>query len=141
MRTVILAAVWLSAVGQEDGQPYAGTWVADLAGKTYVRLELTVTNGALAGTISLGDIHVDSQGAVDQVTRTPAEGTPIFDITLRDSLLSFSRKDGDDTDHFEMRLVGSAAELRFVLTEADRRDLAEQGIPLPKPFPLRKIAR
>jgi hypothetical protein len=140
MRTVILIAVLLSAFRQEGSQPYAGTWIAELAGKAYVRLELNATKGTLAGNISLADIHVDSRGVVNRVTSAPREVTPIFDITLRDSTLSFSRKDGDDTDHFEMRLVGDAAELRFVPTEADRRELAGEGIPTPKPFPIKRIA-
>ena len=72
----------------------------------------------------------------------PPESTPILSPRLRDSTLSFSRKDGNDTENFEMRVIGDgAAELLFVPTEADRKELADQGIPMLKPFRLKKVAR
>jgi hypothetical protein len=50
--------------------------------------------------------------------------------------------DGDDTDHFELRLIdASAAELRFLLSDGDRQELARQGIPEFKPVRLKRVAR
>ena len=70
----------------------------------------------------------------------PRELTPIFDLAVRDSTLSFSRKEGHDTDRFEMRLLGAeAAELRFLLSDADRSELAASGVAMPKPIRLKRI--
>ena len=133
---------------------YGGTWIAELAGTTYVRLELRVSNGALGGQIGLGDIEVDSKGDVRTAAAAPRVLTPIFDVVVTqpylaarstsvargESILSFSRKDGDDTDHFELKLAGDQAALSFLLTDADRRELAEIGGGVPKPFRLKRIA-
>jgi hypothetical protein len=141
MRTAILVAVVATAFGQPGSQPYAGVWTAEHAGNAYVRLELHVTDGILGGRLSLADIHVDAEGNLSVVLSAVHEPMPIFDITVRDQMLVFSRKDGDDTDHFEMRLTGGGlAELRFVPSDADRRELAENGTAVPKPFRLTRIA-
>ena len=54
-------------------------------------------------------------------------------------MLSFSRKDGNDTDHFELRLVDNRAELRFIPSDADRAELAAIEVPVPKPIRLTRI--
>jgi hypothetical protein len=55
------------------------------------------------------------------------------------TLLSFSRKAGEDTDRFEMRLLGAdAAELRFLFSDADLSELAASGVAVPKPVQLKK---
>ena len=127
MQRAILSVTLALAGGQATSQSYAGTWTAELAGQTYVRLELQVTNGALGGRISLGNIEVDSGGEVKTALAAPNEFTPLFDVVLKDSVLSFSRKDGNDTDSFELRLVDSRAELRFIPSDADRAELATMG--------------
>lgn len=140
MERSILAVVLAVTVGQAGSQQFAGTWTAELAGRTYVRLELHMTNGTLGGSISLGDIEVDSAGDVRTAAAAPQKLTPVFDVVLRDATLSFSRKDGDDTDHFEMRLVGDQSELSFLPTEGDRRELAEIGVPVPKPIRMKRVS-
>ena len=130
MRSVTIAAVLALTVVQTDSQPYAGRWIAELAGTTYARIEVNVTNGTLGGRISLGDIHMDDRGEVDSAKAAPPRSTPILSPRLRDSTLSFSRKDGNDTDQFEMRVISDeAAELVFVPTEADRKELAARAFP------------
>jgi len=63
--------------------------------------------------------------------------TPIFDVTEQPSLVTFSRKDGSDTDRFELHVLGAGrAELRFLLSDEDRQELAADGIPVPKPIAL-----
>jgi len=58
---------------------------------------------------------------------------------VRGSTLSFSRKAGEDTDRFEMRLLGAdGAEMRFLLSDADRSELATSGVEVPKPIRLKK---
>ena len=141
MQRAILSVTLALAFGQATSQPYAGTWTAELAGQTYVRLELKVTNGVLGGQISLGDIEVDPGGEVKTALAAPNEFTPLLDVVLRDAMLSFSRKDGHETDHFELRLVDNHAELRFIPSDADRAELAAMGIQVPKPIRLTRIAR
>jgi hypothetical protein len=99
-----------------------------------------VTDGALGGAISLGNIEVDSQGDVRTALAAPKELSSLVDVVLRESLVSFSRKDGSDTDHFELRLVGDRAELRFIPSDADRAELAAIGVPVPKPILLTRVA-
>jgi len=141
MRRILIAAAVTLAFAQPATSQFAGTWTAALNGKTYVRLELAHTNGALTGRIGLADIHVDGSGVVDTVMSDVPGFTPIFDVRLRDGLLAFARKDGDDVDRFEMRLVNEGAELLFAPSAADREALAREGVPLPKPIRLAKTPR
>ena len=141
MQRAILAMTLALTVGQATSQSYAGTWTAELAGQTYVRLELQVTNGALGGRMSLGNVEVDSQGEVRTALAAPNELSPLFDVVLQDSMVSFSRKDVNDADHFELKLVGDRAELQFIPSDADRAELAAMGVPVPKPIRLTRAAR
>ena len=139
MARLVLATALALAFGQANTQPYAGTWTADFKGTTHVRLELAAVAGTLSGKISLGDIEVDQQGELKTVTSAPATLTPIANVSVKNSVLSFTRKDGEDLDRFEMTITGpGAAELRLVLTEADLKEFAADGIPAPKPLKLRK---
>ncbi len=125
------------------GQPfngYSGDWTADYHGTTYVRLALTDTVGAPQGAMSIGEsIHVDARGDVDGVTEAPATLTRMFDVRWNGTVLSFSLKDGDDVHRFELRLIdASTGELTPIIPEEQRRELANDGIPLPKPFRVTK---
>jgi hypothetical protein len=140
MRTLILAAAMFVAAGQPPPQ-LAGTWTATRNGDTFARLELRETNGALDGRISLGAMHVDKDGVVDEVLKPAVDFTPIFDVSLRDGVLSFARKDGDDTDRFELRLDGEAAMLRFIVTRELAEQLALDGVPIPTPVRLTRSSR
>ncbi len=115
---------------------YDGTWIAKFGGTTHGRLELRTVNGALTGGISLGNIEVNEDGTLRHVEPAPKELSPIFDVRQRGALIVFSRKEGDDTEKFEMEVKGTEAELRFVLTDEIRREFASEGIPIPKPFRL-----
>jgi len=106
-----------------------------------VRLELTVTNGEIGGRISLGAVHFGSNGTVEAVTQPAQNFTPIFDVALRDGVLSFARKDEDDIDRFEMRLVNGEGRLTVLLSVDDRAELASQGISIVQPLTLRLAAR
>jgi len=133
-----LLALAVSLTVQTTLQSFEGTWVATHAGTTFARLELRVVDGKLEGKIGLGNIHVDANGVVDQVTDAPRELKPIFDTSLKSSTLAFASKDQHDTDRFELMLKGSDAELRFVLSDLDRKSLAAEGVPVPKPIRLAK---
>ena len=137
----VLALAVAVTISQAGNQPFAGTWIAEFEGKTFVRIELSVANDAVRGRIGLGDIEVDADGEVRMAASAPADLTAIFDVAVRDSTLSFSRKDGADTDRFEMRIVGDQAELRLLLSDEDRSELAAAGVPVPKPIRLKKVMR
>ena len=136
MQREMLAVIVALALGQAGSGSFAGTWVAELSGNTYVRLELRQEDGAVGGRIALGNIEVDAQGLVRTAGEAPRELTPLLSVVLRGSTLSFARKDGNDTDHFELTLIGNEAELLFLPSEADRKELAENGIAVPKPIKL-----
>jgi hypothetical protein len=141
----MLAAALSIAIGLAVGQPsiesYAGTWTAEFSGNTFVRLELTAAKGTLAGSIGLGDIEVNADGEVRAAKQITSAPSAIFDVALdpATSTLSFARKDGADTDRFGFKLADEGAELRFILSEGFRQELAQNGIPVPKPVRLKKI--
>jgi len=135
---MLILAVGL-AVAQTGVRQFAGNWDAAVGGTTFARLELVESGGALSGRISLGNIHVDDKGVVDEVQKPATNFTPIFDVRIRDGVVAFARKDGDDTDHFELRAAGAELELAFLPTAEDRALLAREGVTtLPKPVRLRR---
>jgi hypothetical protein len=135
-----MATAVMAVLGQASPGALAGSWAASLGAQTFVRLELHETNGALSGRISLGDIHVNAQGDVEEVTAPARAFTPIFDVAWRDGILFFARKDGDDTDRFSVRLSPAGfAELSLIPGDEDRRQLAEAGIPIPRPIRLTRV--
>lgn len=140
MKTLALGFV-IAAVsaGQSDGAAIAGSWTARFDGRTFLRLELETANGTITGGIGVGNFEVDKQGAVRRADEAPRALTPIFDVKLSASILTFSRKDGASTDRFEVRLLDAGgAELQFLLDDEDLADLAADGIPTPKPIHLTK---
>lgn len=142
MRTVSAVVLVMSALVQSRNQPYVGTWTAEQGGQSHVRLELTAANDTLGGRISLANIHIDPRGDVGEILSALGEPTPLFDLAWRNQTLTFARKEGDNIDRFEMTLIGDGrADLRFVPSEADRQELAADGIPEPKPFRLTRVAQ
>ena len=140
MKTLALVLMLASGTaGQSVAPSAAGSWTGRFEGHTFLRLELKSVNGSLTGGMSIGNIEVDKQGALRSVKDAPADLTPILDVTEHQSIVTFSRKDGGDTDRFELRVLDSShAELRFLLSDEDREALAADGIPAPKPISLSK---
>ena len=133
---LIIAAL---QVGQSASGPMAGSWTAKFEGRTFIRLEIETANGAIAGGISLGNFEVDGQGLVSRAEAAPANLTPIFGATLNGSTMTFFTKDGNATDRFELRLLEDVnADLHVLVNADDRRQLAAEGVPLPKPIRLTK---
>jgi hypothetical protein len=130
-----VAALMLT-LGQAGTQPFVGTWTVNLEGQTFARLELQAAAGTLSGQISLGAMHMTDQGEIDHVIKPAVNFTPLFDVSYRDGVLVFARKDGDDTDRFELRVNGDTAQLTFVVTDEFRRVLEDNGLPAPKPITL-----
>src|SRR4030095_14003849 len=130
----LVVAIAAFSAGQSDGASIAGSWTARFEGRTFLRLELKTANGTSTCAISMGDFEVDSQGAVRRADESPRSLTPIFDVTRRGSILTFSRKDGAGIDRFEVRLLDAGdAELKLLMDDEDLDELAADGIPTPKP--------
>jgi hypothetical protein len=142
MKTLaLLVAITAVSVAQSGGASITGSWTAQFEGRTFLTLELKAVNGTITGGMSVGNIEVDKQGALRRVGESPRGLRPIFDVTQRASTVTFSRKDtdGSTSDRFELRLLETGrAELQFLLSDADREELAASGIPAPKPIPLTK---
>lgn len=136
MRTLILAvALATLPVAQTDSSAIAGSWTAEFEGRTFIRLELQSVRGSLTGSLSTGDIEVDNRGDLRRVGEPRREPTPIFNVKLRQSTVTFSRKDVHDTDTFEFRVLKDGrGELRFLPTEEFRKELAAEGVPILKPI-------
>jgi hypothetical protein len=141
MRITLVIALIASTLGQvPDVQRFAGRWAADHDGRPVVRLDLRMNAGTLGGSIQLADIHVDARGEVETVQSGLSAAAALFDVTSRSGALAFSRRDGNDIDQFELRVIDDrAAELRLIPSDADRRELASNGIPVPKPIRLTRV--
>jgi hypothetical protein len=134
---VTLGAATFQTV-QVPATKYDGSWVAQFEGTTWAVLELRTANGVVTGRISTGNIELNMDGTLKHVEPAPKDLSPVFDVRQRGAVIVFSRKEGDDTEQFEMELKGTEAELRFVLSDEIRREFASEGIPIPKPFLLKR---
>lgn len=131
---IVLASALLGqAIGMQE---FAGSWTADLRGESLARLDLAFRDGQLQGQLGLAGMHVDANGDVDALIPDAGHTSAIFDVALRDGVLSFSAKDEDDTDRFELRLVDGRAMLTLVVDAAFQAELAREGIAAPRPITL-----
>ena len=138
LQLIFAAATILQAAGLQD---FAGSWIAQVKGETFARLELTIGTGGVQGRLLLASkIHVDANGEVDGLNPGDTSTASISDVALRDGVLSFSRKDGDDADRFGMRLADGRATLTFIVDAALRAELAREGIPVPRPITLTRVS-
>jgi hypothetical protein len=140
MKALCLAfAITALFAGQPANGPIAGSWTAQFEGRTFIRLEITTVDGSVTGGISLGNFEVDPQGMVKRADVAPVSLKPIFGATRKGATVTFFMKDGNDTDQFELHLVENGdADLHVVLNDEDRKELAAEGVPLPKPIRLTK---
>jgi len=129
-------APWQSAIVDMPG-----TWVADHRGTTYIRLELKAADGALVGTMGTGTVRFDNNGDVIEAAASPSPKlAPLLEVTVDGSSISFATHEGNDTDHFRLTVVGvDQAELTFIWTQELLEELKDEGIPVPKPFRLRRL--
>jgi hypothetical protein len=138
--THLLFGILLAGLLQPPPASLAGTWVADLNGTTFMRLELRTENGRLIGALGTGDIHFNKNGVVDEAKSVPTTLTPMSSIEISGSVMSFTRIEGNDLEHFRMRIIGErTAELTFLPSDEVLEELKKEGIPEPKPIPLRKL--
>ena len=139
MPLIVLLVTFGTATFQTvQAQPtkYDGVWITQFKGVTWARLELRTVNGQMTGGISLGNIEMNKDGTLRHAGPAPQRLSPIFDVRQQGAVVSFARKDSEDTDRFEIELKGAECELRFVLTEEFRKELADEGLPAPKPVRL-----
>ena len=138
MKFLIVLAMLVSA-GQATPAPVAGTWTAQFEGKTFATLKLEATGGTLTGGLTIGDIEVDTKGALKRVGEPPRELKPIIDVKQSGSVVAFSMRDEDEIDRFEFRILAdSRAELRLLLSDDDLKELAAEGVPAPRPIQFTK---
>ena len=138
--THLLFGILLAGLLQPPPAGLAGTWVAELNGTTFMRLELRTESGRLIGAIGTGDIQFDKNGVVNEAKRAPTTLTPMSSIEISGSVMSFKRIEGDDLEDFRLRITGErTAELTFLPSDEVLKELKEEGIPAPKPIPLRKV--
>jgi len=137
-RLTLILALGIAAL-QAGSERFAGTWTAEYSGTTFARLDLAAKGGTVSGMISLGNIELNAKGEVKHAESAPPGAKPIFAVTVRDTTLTFSHKDEHDMDQFEMRLTGpGTAELLLKPGAEDLKELAAEGIPAPKPIPLKR---
>lgn len=125
-------------VAQAPPTKYDGVWIGQFEGTTYVRLELRTVNGAVTGALSIGDIELNKDGTLKHATPGPKALSPVFDVRTRGAVVTFVRKEGDDTEQFELEIKGTEADLRLLLTDEMREELKSDGIATPKPFRLKR---
>jgi hypothetical protein len=136
----------LLTLGQSNGQTFAGKWTCEYFGRTLARLELQDSDWGLTGRISIGAMHVDAEGKLDMVLEEATYYTPIFNVSIRDGVLSFAREEEDDnhrveTNRFELRVSGDTATLAFLITDKFREELKASGMGPPQPITLKRIGR
>jgi hypothetical protein len=131
---VSLLAALLGFVIQTSS--FTGNWIAEHQGIVYVRLELRDGGGTLA----TGDIKVGADGRVVDATTAPAMPTKLSKVRTAGDELRIERPEGNDMEDFGLRILGAdRAELTFYPPEDVLEELKAQGIPLPKPIPLRRV--
>jgi hypothetical protein len=138
MRPFAIAFVGL-VLGQ-PGNVLNGNWTANFQGAPYVRLAFAEGATVPQGTMSIAQrIHADDEGNVDSVIVGSFTPTRMLDLRWNDGVLSFGINDGPDVDRFEFRPIdANHAELVPIFSEEERRQLAAEHIPLPKPIRLTK---
>jgi hypothetical protein len=128
----------LLTLGQSNGQPFAGKWTCEYFGRTLARLDLQDVNGSVTGRMSMGVFHVDSDGKLDVVIEEAAVFTPIFDVVLRDGVLSFTKENDGTLDRYELRVSGDTAKLSFILTDKTIDAVKAAGMGPPQPATFRR---
>ena len=133
----------LGLLGIASFQPAAagmsGTWDADYRGTTFVRLELKAVKNTLAGSIGTGNVRVDDNGEVMEVTAVPMTLTPLHQVVVKGASMTFMRPEGTDAERFRLTVLGAdQADLLFLPSEELLEELKEAGIAVPKPIRLHR---
>jgi hypothetical protein len=89
---------------------------------------------------------VEARHACHLASRDSCYYTPIFDVSIRDGVLSFAREEEDDnhrveTNRFELRVSGDEARLSFLITDKTREALRASGMGPLQPVTFKRIGR
>lgn len=105
---------------------YAGTWEGKCQdGRTFVVLSLRVEGEQIAGTVSIGNMHGDDEGACMLVTAPPApeHALKIGDMVAHNDVLSFSGSQPSDSKsvRFELKEIDqNKADLKLLNTPVEQ---------------------
>lgn len=93
---------------------FAGKWKAEFQKTTFCKLDVE-TGDTINGTISVGDIHTDEDGNLQDVTAAEKEH-PLQEARVEEGALLFDWTDDDgEVSHLEFTLVSKTeGRLRFV---------------------------
>jgi len=106
---------------------YAGTWEGKCQdGRTFVVLTLRAEGDQLAGTVSIGNMHGDDEGACMLVTAPPApeHALKIGETVAHNDVLSFAGSQSSDSKpvRFEFKEIDqNKADLKLLNTPVEQR--------------------
>jgi TonB family protein len=101
-----------------DLAAFAGGWQAQFENQPFVKLSLEIQDGRLTGVIRTGDINLDNDGNVTEVTHGLRSPASILDATVEGGSLFFKQQDGSDTLSYKMKVAGAdEAKLQMLSTE------------------------
>jgi hypothetical protein len=137
---MLILLLGLLGITQSAIADMPGTWVADHRGTTFVRLELKAVDTTLAGAIGTGNVRVDDNGDLLEVTAIPTTLTPLHEVVVKGPSITFMRPEGNDDEQFRFTVLGTdQAELLFLPSAELLEELKEAGIAVPKAIRLHKI--
>lgn len=118
---------------------YAGDWTANLDGKVWLRLRLTLQNDRLIGAmVHARNLSTDDSGGLKSVSEEESSETLMDAVLNPDGLvLTFKDVDSQETDRYLMRLLQPSkqtAELKII------GQAMPPGMAKPKPWKLEKSA-
>jgi len=93
---------------QSPSAVYNGVWKGQYKGRVFVVLTLSSDDrGSVKGKIAIGDIGVDKNGEVNEVTGEAKDAVAISDVNLKEGVLAFRAKSDNDLLGYHMKLVGT----------------------------------
>lgn len=125
-----------SIASKDTIQKYAGRWESKCQdGRAFVVVDLRADGSRVNGTVSIGNMHGDDEGACMLVTAppTPEHALKISQSVVHSDILSFAAAQSSDGKllHFEFKETGQ-----------NKADLKLLGTPVEQhPWPLERLQR
>jgi hypothetical protein len=137
----LIAIAFLTFVLLQPPASLTGTWAAEKDGVTFIRLELRSAGSGLSGALSVGDISLDTTGAIKSVKAARPTMTGLSNIAVANGIVSFTWDGDSDDTRFRLRLLSDGeAELTVLVSDHVLEDLKKnEGVPAPKPILLRRV--
>jgi hypothetical protein len=116
---------------------YAGTWEGKCQdGRTFVVLALRAEGDHLAGTVSIGNMHGDDEGACMLVTAPPApeHALKVGEAVAHNDVLSFAGSQSSDSKlvRFEFKEIDqNKADLKLLNTPVEQHPWALERVQRP----------